>query len=116
MSETEFRLPKAPIIEAVLDVDCDMPPGQAITTLEEASKDAFREQYPKPRKVLVQEHQIETKPDQTPKISFRQGVQALQFIHENEKQLVQVRTQGFSFNKLAPYTSLDDYLPEIERT
>jgi uncharacterized protein (TIGR04255 family) len=27
-----------------------------------------------------------------------------------------VRAQGFSFNRLAPYTSLDDYLPEIERT
>jgi uncharacterized protein (TIGR04255 family) len=29
---------------------------------------------------------------------------------------VQVRVQGYSFNRLAPYTSLDDYLPEIERT
>jgi uncharacterized protein (TIGR04255 family) len=29
---------------------------------------------------------------------------------------VQVRTQGFSFNRLAPYSTLDDYLPEIERT
>ena len=24
--------------------------------------------------------------------------------------------QGYSFNRLAPYSSLDDYLPEIERT
>jgi len=30
--------------------------------------------------------------------------------------LTKVRMQGFSFNRLAPYTSLDDYLPEIERT
>ncbi len=29
---------------------------------------------------------------------------------------MQVRAQGFSFNRLAPYSSLDDYLPEIERT
>ena len=28
---------------------------------------------------------------------------------------MQVRVQGFSFNRLAPYTSLDDYLPAIER-
>jgi uncharacterized protein (TIGR04255 family) len=40
----------------------------------------------------------------------------LRFIQEDEKQLVQVRVEGFSFNRLAPYTSLDDYLPEIERT
>jgi uncharacterized protein (TIGR04255 family) len=44
------------------------------------------------------------------------AVQAFQFLHDDEKQLVQVRAQGFSFNRLAPYTSLDDYLPEIERT
>ena len=29
---------------------------------------------------------------------------------------MQVRAQGYSFNRLAPYTSMDDYLPEIERT
>jgi uncharacterized protein (TIGR04255 family) len=46
----------------------------------------------------------------------KQGVQALQFLQDDEKQLVQVRVQGFSFNRLAPYTSLDDYLTEIERT
>lgn len=34
----------------------------------------------------------------------------------DEKHLVQVRAGGSSFNRLAPYTSLDDYLPEIERT
>ena len=28
---------------------------------------------------------------------------------------MQVRAQGFSFNRLAPYTGFDDYLPEIER-
>jgi uncharacterized protein (TIGR04255 family) len=30
--------------------------------------------------------------------------------------LVQVRALGYSFNRLAPYTALDDYLEEIERT
>ncbi len=40
----------------------------------------------------------------------------LQFLAEDEKQLVQVRQEGYSFNRLAPYRSLDDYLPEIERS
>jgi uncharacterized protein (TIGR04255 family) len=51
-----------------------------------------------------------------PQLSIRHGIQAFQFLHADEKQLVQVRAQGFSFNRLAPYTSLDDYLPEIKRT
>jgi len=43
------------------------------------------------------------------------AIQALQFRDKEEKQLIQVRTQGFSFNRLAPYSTLDEYLPEIER-
>jgi uncharacterized protein (TIGR04255 family) len=43
-------------------------------------------------------------------------LQALQFRSSDEKQIVQVRRGGFSFNRLAPYTSLDHYLNEIRRT
>ncbi|MBK8305008.1 MAG: TIGR04255 family protein [Chloracidobacterium sp.] len=32
----------------------------------------------------------------------------------DRKQLVQLRNNGFSFNRLAPYTTLDDYLPQIK--
>ena len=56
------------------------------------------------------------KPGELPALSIKHGVQALQFLQDDERQLVQVRVQGFSFNRLAPYTSLDDYLPEIKRT
>src|ERR1035441_4286774 len=116
MNDTELKLLKAPIIEAVLDVDCDMPPGFDLAALEGPSRDRFRDKYPKFRKQLMQEHKIETKPDEPPKMSVRHAMQSLQFLQEDEKEIVQVRAQGFSFNRLAPYTSLDDYLPEIERT
>ena len=49
-------------------------------------------------------------------MSARQGLQALQFFKEDLLQLVQVRQDGFSFNRLAPYSSLDDYLPEVHRS
>ncbi|MEI7451555.1 MAG: TIGR04255 family protein, partial [Desulfomonile sp.] len=51
-----------------------------------------------------------------PRMSVRHALQSLQFFQEGEKQIVQVRAQGFSFNRLAPYANLDVYLPEIERT
>ena len=38
------------------------------------------------------------------------------FISINFPTLVQVRSNGYSFNRLRPYSTLDDYLPEIERT
>jgi uncharacterized protein (TIGR04255 family) len=116
MSDSELRLPKAPIVEAVLDIGCDMPPAFDITAIEGRARDGFRDQYPKLRKQFIQQTRIETKPDATPQMSVRHGMQAFQFLQGDEKQLVQVRAQGFSFNRLAPYTSLDDYLPEIKRT
>jgi len=116
MNDAQFKLLKAPIIEAVLDVHCDMPPGKPITALEKPAFELLHDRYPKVRASLIQTHQIQPQGDQPPKMSVQNAVQGFQFLHEDEKQLVQIRAQGFSFNRLAPYTSFDDYLPEIERT
>jgi uncharacterized protein (TIGR04255 family) len=110
------QLQNPPIVEAVFDVDCDLPPGFDLAALELRSRELFGDQYPKFRTQVIQEHLIETKADAPPNVSIRQAVQALQCFSEDERQLVQVRAQGFSFNRLAPYSGLDDYLPEIERT
>lgn len=112
----EFKLPNAPIVEAVLDVDCDMPPAFDLAVFEVRTRDAFREQYPKFRAQYLEEYRIERQENQPSKHSAKRAIQALQFLQNDEKQLVQVRTQGFSFNRLAPYSTLDEYLPEIERT
>ena len=115
-SDQPLRLKNAPIVEAVLDIDCDMPPSFDAAKLEAAAHDKLRDLYPKVRQVFVQEHTLEAKPGTKPTMQIRRGVQAVQFTHDDEKQIVQLRAQGYSFNRLTPYTTLDDYLPEIERT
>ncbi|HEY7298291.1 MAG TPA: TIGR04255 family protein [Xanthobacteraceae bacterium] len=116
MANTPIRqLRNPPIVEAVLDVDCDLPPGFDIASLEEPARARFQDRYPKSRKQLLQEFKIETGADPLPKMSARPAIQAYRFLQDDERQLVQVRSQGFSLNRLAPYTTLDDYLPEIER-
>jgi uncharacterized protein (TIGR04255 family) len=112
----QLKLARAPIIEAVVDIDCTMPPGFDLAALEKSAREAFRDIYPKLRQQFVQEHQFRISTDSPPKTSVRHEIQAFQFRQEDEKQLVQIRAQGYSFNRLAPYGSLDDYLPEIERT
>lgn len=111
-----FKLTKAPIIEAVVDIDCALPPGFALADLEKEAATELAPAYPKVTQQLVQEHRFEAAKDSPPKISVRHGLQALQFRQSDEKQLVQFRSQGYSFNRLAPYGSLDEYLPEIKRT
>jgi len=110
-------LPKPPIVEAVVDIDCDMPPGQDLPALEAPARDAFRDRYPTFRPAFFHEGQIELRGGEAlPKVAGTVRIQALRFLQDDEQQLVQVRTLGFSFNRLAPYSSLDDYLPEIGRT
>jgi uncharacterized protein (TIGR04255 family) len=116
MSEPVQRLPNAPIVEAVVDFDCVMPPGQDITALEVPARDAYAARYPEVRTLYVGEAVIEHHAGAAPEVSTKHGIQGYQFWQEDKRQLVQVRAQGFSFNRLAPYTSLDEYLPEIERT
>jgi uncharacterized protein (TIGR04255 family) len=115
MNDETIKLKNPPIVEAILDIECDSPVGQKLSDLKEPSQKSFMANYPKLREQLLQELKIQTKPDGTPDHSCRYGVAAYQYLQEDEKQLVQVRAQGFTFNRLSPYTTLDDYLPEIER-
>src|SRR4030067_1850188 len=114
MTDTPLKLNVAPIVEAVLDIDCDMPLTLDLAAWETSVRDAFRGSYPTFRIQQLQEHQFEVQAEGTPKMTTRQGIQAFQLLQEDEKQLVQIRQQGFLFNRRAPYSSLDDYLPAIE--
>ncbi len=116
MTETRLSLSAAPIVEAVIDIDCDMPNQTDVEVLAGAAAAALADQYPTPRRRMLSEHQIAAAPGQPLAVASRQGLQALQYFSADEKQLIQFRPSGFSFNRLAPYTTLDDYLAEIERT
>jgi uncharacterized protein (TIGR04255 family) len=119
MSDQMVKLKNAPIVEAVVDIECDMPPSLDISTLETAARDAYRPQYPKFRKIYQQRHVIQAaaKPNEPPQSSIEpHAVRGFQFVKDDEKQLLQVRAEGFSFNRLAPYSTLDDYLPDIQNS
>lgn len=116
MTDRLLNLESPPIVEAVLDIECDMSPTFDLPALESAARDLFRERYPKLQKQYMQAFRVDAIGDGTPSVTTTQGIQALQFRQDDEKQIVQFRAQGFSFNRLAPYSSLDQYLPEIERT
>lgn len=118
MNNSALHLSNAPIIEAIVDIDCDLPPGFCLADHEEAARTLYRTEYPRFRPQFIAEHEIRhpLQDGAPPQVSARTGLQAFQFFSEDERQLVQVRSQGYSFNRLAPYSTLDDYLPEIERT
>jgi uncharacterized protein (TIGR04255 family) len=115
-SEEHFQLDDAPIIEAVVDIDCDMPPAFDVAATEPEAKKRFSDAYPNLKKSFIQQHEIQARPNEPPKLTATQALRALQFFSNDSLQLVQVRSNGYSFNRLRPYSTLDDYLPEIQRT
>ncbi len=114
--QNDLKLNAAPIVEAVLDIDCDMGPKFELATLEEAARDTFRSAYPKFQTQFLEEHQIRQTGGDSAEHLTKRGIQAFMFHSADSKQLVQVRAQGYSFNRLAPYSTLTDYIAEIERT
>lgn len=110
-----FNLPHPPIVEAVLDIDCDLPPTLDFAEVEKKAIESFGDRYPIHRKQFVQQASLEMESDGEPRFSSSQGLAALQFVSADEKEVVQIRAGGFSYNRMAPYTSFDDYLPEISR-
>jgi uncharacterized protein (TIGR04255 family) len=116
MDEPMPKLKNAPIVEAVLNIECDMPPNFDLAALREITQKTFLPRYPKFKALLMREHRLDAKPETETHVSVKNILYAIQVIQEDEKQLVQIRSQGFSFNRLAPYSTLDDYLGEMERT
>lgn len=114
--EAPLKLRNAPIVEAILDIDCDMRPDFDFERAVNRAAESFKPSYPVQRARHFTEHQIKQDGPTDPQFSIRSGIDASQFFAKDEKQLVQLRRQGFSFNRLAPYTSLDDYMREMERT
>lgn len=116
MSTAHPELTRPPIVEFVLDFECDLPPRINLEALEEPAKRAFSEQYARVQPRYLQEVRVASGQDGEFNSSLRRSLQAWMFLQSDGKQLIQVRQSGFSFNRLAPYAGFDTYLPEIQRT
>jgi uncharacterized protein (TIGR04255 family) len=117
MSNTGSRtLARSPIIEAVVDIDCDLPADVEFADLEAQARERFADRYPGFRRIFRPASHLIVSGGSPPQLDVRAATDAFQLLSEDEPQLVQVRRGGFSFNRFPPYKGLDEYLPEIERT
>ena len=115
MTGSPVSYPAPPIVEAVLDIDCDLPPGLDFGALQKEAAGYLHSDYPHSKMQFSQQHTLKQESGTAPVLTSVQGISAFMFHSADERQIVQIRPAGFSFNRLRPYTSLDDYLPEIRR-
>ncbi|HMQ03633.1 MAG TPA: TIGR04255 family protein [Pyrinomonadaceae bacterium] len=110
-----MNLKKPPIIEAVLDIDCELPPNLDIMKVQKLASKELAKSYPKMRPTFLQDHTVKATPTNEVEYSLKSEINGFQFLKNDGRQVVQFRKQGFSFNRLEPYTNLDSYLPQIKK-
>lgn len=107
---------KPPIVEAVVDIECDFAPNYEPNNYADAGFEAFSADYPVKKIQFSEEFQFIAKDGAPLAHQSSRKIQAIQFRSSDQKQLIQFRLQGFAFNRLAPYDRLDAYYPEIQKS
>ena len=108
MNETFPHLSKAPIIEAVIDLRAALAPTFNVEKLQEAHA-TIRQDYPQMKTQRSWLGQMMQTAGNPPKQGIRDlGVTGYAFSSADAKYVAQFRRDGFSFSRLAPYTSWED--------
>lgn len=108
---TPRHLEKAPITEALVDIRVKLPPSVDLSTLESAHV-LFSEGYPQRRERIRMETNIDPKRGESQTKSFVDG---FMYTSTNNKQVVQVRLDGFTFSRLKPYDAWESLRTEAYR-
>ncbi len=90
----------APILEALIDIRVNRSGVARIESLA-AFQDSIREQYPRKDERFYVQGQFSVGPEVG--ASARQTLMGYAFSSEDRKQIVQVRSDGFTFSRLKPY-------------
>jgi len=102
------KLANPPAVEAILDVKVVFPKGVDLTALDDLHG-AFKTAYPRKEEMRAMQFGFEQKPGSPPRSLARDhGVIGYRFISEDGKELVQCRKDGFTFNRLKPYTGWEN--------
>jgi len=110
-SEPNYR---APIIEAVISFDCELAPNHKLEELKDNVPAYLEEAYPIKQNTQELTQEFKATKDGVALNVSPQNL-GFRFTQENKEQLTQFKTNGFSFNRLIPYSSLDDYIEEIKK-
>ena len=104
-----------PIVEAILDIKTNLPPDIFLSHLQEF-QDFVKSDYPVKKERRSFEGGVQFKSGSAPEFKASQEkVDGFLFHSEDNKSIVQVRLDGFTFNKLRPYSNWEEFSSESKR-
>ncbi|MBE0461827.1 MAG: TIGR04255 family protein, partial [Candidatus Aminicenantes bacterium] len=106
-------LRNAPITEALVDIRVKAPPQADVKTVD-SMHELIKSRYPKKQEQRMSEIKIELKPGEELAKQLTK-INGFRYLSSDEKEIVQARMDGFTFNKLFPYTKWEDLRNEAHR-
>src|SRR5258706_284033 len=109
------HLPKAPIWEAVIDLRVRLDAAFDVARLK-ILQEGFRQEYPEVEEQTLIQQRFGPVGAAEPRVEVQNlGLLGYFFKSADGKNIVQFRKDGFSFNRLHPYTSWGEVFPEAWR-
>ena len=94
----------APITEAILDIQTELPQGYDFKQIESVY-DEVKSEFPKKQIAIKYEASLELKGDQKPLSRFKKEENGFLFTSSDNKKIIQLRLDGFTFNRVKSYDS-----------
>ena len=111
---------KSPVTEALIDLRAAQPNDFVVTSFLKAFEE-ISEKFPNREEIIFGEGQV-TLGQGSPEVEISQRHTGYRFISRDKRKVVQIRTDGFTFSQLAPYTRWEElrdearYLWDVLRT
>jgi len=105
----------APITEAALDVRVRLPKDISLDVLETIRDETYPALHRRPVKVEFRVGMSESDPLAAPKGEILNTPLGFAYATEDRKQVFQIRTDGFTHNRLEPYVDWDSFSQEAKR-
>ncbi len=106
-------LRNAPITEALIDIRVKLSSESDVKKIDSMSE-LIKHQYPKKQEQRVSEIKVELKPGEELARQLTK-INGFRYLSSDEKEIVQARMDGFTFNKLFPYTKWENLRNEAHR-
>ena len=110
MSEKYPTLPNAPITEALVDIRCKLPKGFNLDQFKSIGSKITRE-YSIEKTMKFHETKIDVK-DREQSVTTHDKINGYRYESSNGTKIVQLRDDGFTFNRLKPYKNWDEVRDE----
>lgn len=107
------HLDNAPIVEAIIDFRVKLPQNFQVEKFL-ALKEKLKNIYPKTMEQKFMRTKVEVKDEKITSQDLQKSLEGYFFKSEDEKNIAQFRINGFTFNRLKPYTSWEEILPQVK--